>query len=300
MQVHFSYQHGSPHQELERIIDMHVRKLEKLLVRFSPDLVHLHGVVEFGTPKSGTGCSLNLWLPTARLHARERGKDVPAALRAAFHHVEDQLKKHKEVLRREGEWKRKRYRGEREEAKAQEGELRVQDRQQVREYLDQVLPQLRIFIQREIRFQELSGTLKPGAVQEEEIVNEVVASALENHKGFSDESAPYHILLKDAIHALNGALPRESPASRAAVSDSAEDAVTAETDPVDACLALLPPKKRQIYVLHALEGFTFDEAAQVLGQLPSEVEEAFREVSREVSTAIQGTRPSGASSQRSA
>lgn len=297
MQVHFSYQHGSPNPQLEKIIDMHVRKLDQLLVRFSPDLVHLHGVVELGTPKQGTQCSLNLWLPTARLHARERGKELPAVLRDSFEHIEEQVKKHKEVLRREGEWKRKRYRGEIETPKSQAGELRVQDRQQLRDYLDQVLPQLKLFISRELRYQQMSGASEPAELQEEEILGEVVARALENHRRFAEDTAPFHALLKEAIHALNGAAPK--PAASKSPSPARELPPLGNMDPVDLCLAVLPQKKRQVYVLHALEGFTFEEVAQVLGQLRSEVEEAFREVSREISSTIQANRPGTASPQAS-
>lgn len=288
MQVHFSYHHGSPNPQLEKIIDTHVRKLDQLLVRFSPDLVHLHGVIEFGTTKQGTICSLNLWLPTARLHAKERGKELSAALRASFDHVEEQVKKHKEVLRREGEWKRKRYRGEREDKKSEAGELRVQDRHQLRDYLDQVLPQLKLFITRELRYQQMGSASQP-PVEQEEILDEVVARALENHGKFAADAAPFHRLLQEAIRALNGAAPIQ-PASEP-LAAGRELASPEKMDPVDMCLASLPQKKRQVYVLHALEGFTFDEVAQVLGQLPSEVEEAFREVSREISAIVQANRP---------
>ena len=58
MQVHFSYQHGSRNPELDKMIDTQVHKLAPLLVRFSPDLVHLHGMVDFSTPKKGPLCSL--------------------------------------------------------------------------------------------------------------------------------------------------------------------------------------------------------------------------------------------------
>jgi len=114
MQVHFSFQHGSRTPQLDKIIDSHVRKLSVLLVRFSPDLVHLHGLVEFGAAHHKPLCSLDLWLPTTRLHAREQGPDLAAALRVSFNQLREQLKKHKEVLRREADWKRKRIRARQE------------------------------------------------------------------------------------------------------------------------------------------------------------------------------------------
>jgi DNA-directed RNA polymerase specialized sigma24 family protein/ribosome-associated translation inhibitor RaiA len=281
MQVHFTYHNGSASPQLEKIVETNVRKLSDLLVRFSPDLIHLHGLVEFGTPKSGPSASVNLWLPTAQLHSTEQGKDVPAVLRAAFTHIRDQVKKHKEVLRREGEWKRKRYRGKRQDQKTQDGEVSLKDRQQVRDYLDLVLPQLKQFVARELRYQELSGLCAPTPLQQEEVVDEVVANTLENHAGFSAEATPFHSLVAQAIRVLNGAVDANGTAG-----DQAEGSRPGDLDQVELCLALLPPKKRQVYVLHALEGFSFDETAGVLGQMPSEVEEAFREVSQQVSVAV--------------
>ena len=295
MQVHFSYHQGSPHDQLEKIINGHVQKLDQLLVRFSPDLVHLHGTIDFGGSKKGMECSLSLWLPTARLNTKENGKngkDVAVCMRTAFEHLEEQVKKHKEVLRREGEWKRKRYRSQRDDRKTEDGELHVQSRQQLRDYLEQVLPQLRLFLNREVRYQEIGGGLPTGQLQEEELLDEVVARALEHHGEFAGADAPFHRLLKEAIHTLNGAFSRngsaEKPAGNARRSG---DSVEGTADPVELCLASLPPKKRQVYVLHALEGFSFQEAAEVLGQLTSEVEEVFREVSQEVSMTIAANRP---------
>ena len=297
MQVHFSYQHGSRNPELDKMIDTQVHKLAPLLVRFSPDLVHLHGMVDFSTPKKGPLCSLNLWLPTARLRASEQGRDLPAAVRASFNNLREQVKKHNQVLRREGEWKRQRYKSRHEDRKLQAGELRLQDRQQLRDYLDQVLPQLKLFIARELRYLEMSSALRQQAREEEEIINEVVARVLENHQAFSTDPAPFHLLLRESIHVLNGggseAAGSNPEKSRNSFADLGLPSGLSEgaPDPVDLCLALLPAKKRQVYVLHALEGFSFGEAAQVLGQLPSEVEETFQAVSRAVSGTLQANRP---------
>jgi len=293
MQVHFSYQHGSSTPQLEKIIQDNVAKLDQLLVRFSPDLVHLHGLIEFGTNAQVSTCSVNLWLPTAQLHATEQGRDLGVALRACFDHLKEQVKKHKEVLRREGEWKRKRYKAEKENKKLEIGELHLDGRQQLREYLDQVLPQLRVFVERELRYQQMNGACDQ-SVEKDEIVNLVVERCLGDHKAFSGDPTPFHRLLKEAIQALNGSGEKgqrpgerssESPAS---VSSPQQNAA----DPVDYYLSTLPPEKRQVYVLRALEGFEYDEAAQVLGRLPSEIEETFQSVSRKVSEALQATRRS--------
>lgn len=291
MQVHFSYPHGAPNPEMERVIAVQLRKLTQLLGRFSPDLIHLHGVAEHGSPKQGPLCSLQLWLPTARLHARERARDLPTAVRASFDRIVQQVKRHKEVLRREGEWKRKRYRVRREAKEAQAGNLHLENRRDLHDYLDQVLPQLKLFVDRELHFRRLSGEPDGSEVQPEEILDEIVARSLEDHTRFSGTPVPFHRLLNVAIQVLNGAFKKTAATRRKAGGIAGLES----GDPVDLCLAGLPAKKRQIYVLHALEGFSFNEAAQVLGQLPSEVEESFREVSREISLAIRVSRPAGSS-----
>jgi DNA-directed RNA polymerase specialized sigma24 family protein/ribosome-associated translation inhibitor RaiA len=274
---------------MEKIIAVQLRKLTQLLVRFSPDLIHLHGVAEPGSPKQGPLCSLQLWLPTARIHAKERARDLPTAVRASFDRIVQQVKKHKQVLRREGEWKRKRYRVRREAKESRAGDLHLDNRHDLRDYLDQVLPQLKLFIHRELRFRSLSGEPAASELQKEEILDEVVARALEDHKDFSGTQVPFHRLLNVAIHVLNAAFKKTGTSKKRSV----RVPIPGSADAVDLCLSNLPAKKRQTYVLRALEGFSFDEAAQVLGQLPSEVEETFQEVSREISLTIRSSRPAG-------
>ena len=56
-------------------------------------------------------CSLNLSLPTGQLHARQEGGNSMTDLQACFTHLIDQLKKHKQALRREEAWHRDRAKG---------------------------------------------------------------------------------------------------------------------------------------------------------------------------------------------
>jgi ribosome-associated translation inhibitor RaiA len=93
---------------MEKLIERHVQKLGKLLVRFAPDLVHLHGGLESNGAHHNTVCSLNLSLPTVQLHAREEGGNLLTDLQACFNHIAEQVKKHKRALRREEAWKRRR------------------------------------------------------------------------------------------------------------------------------------------------------------------------------------------------
>ncbi len=327
MHVHFSYHHVSRNPQLDHAVDSHVQKLGKFLVRFSPDLVHLRGILEFNSPHHEAACSLNMWLPTARIHARESGASVLTVMQASFSELLEQVKRHKRVLRREGVWKRRRFKFQHEAEKLQAGELRVADRQEMRDYLDQVLPQLEHFIDRELRYLDLAGTLKPGQPQLTEVVNEVVARSMENVKASYAESVPFHRLVSEVIQVLESALAQpatvatadsvKTPAaikevvvapeqkSRAAAQRISNNsgagepvAHSAEPSPVEQYLAALPKLERQVYVLHALEGFNWEETAQVLGRPAGELQELFRGVSREVSAILRQAEGEGEASPR--
>jgi ribosome-associated translation inhibitor RaiA len=107
MLVQFSFHHVSQDSQIDKAIQSHVRKLERLLSRFSPDLVRLHGLVEFTAAHQGPVCSLNLWLPTARLNFRHEGDTPLTAIQDCFKHLIEQVKKHKAFLRKEGVWRRR-------------------------------------------------------------------------------------------------------------------------------------------------------------------------------------------------
>ena len=108
MLVHFTYHHVVRNPQLDKTIRSHVQKLEKLLIRFSPDLVHLHGALESNGAHQNLVCSLHLSLPTAQLHARQEGGNVLTDLQACFDHLVEQVKKHKRALRRKEAWRRRR------------------------------------------------------------------------------------------------------------------------------------------------------------------------------------------------
>jgi ribosome-associated translation inhibitor RaiA len=113
MQVHFSYQNVIRTPQIDKVIQTHIKKMDKLLAHFSPDLVHLHGVMESNGAHKNRACSLNLALPTGQIHARRESGELLTDLQACFDHVIDQIKKHKQVLRREAEWHKPRKRAKR-------------------------------------------------------------------------------------------------------------------------------------------------------------------------------------------
>ena len=107
MLIEFSFHHVARDPLIDKKIASSVRKLEKLLSRFSPDLVRLHGLMEFTAPHQGPVFSLNLWLPTGRLNFRHEGDTPLIAIEDCFHHLIEQVKRHKAFVRREGVWRRR-------------------------------------------------------------------------------------------------------------------------------------------------------------------------------------------------
>ena len=85
-------------------------KLDRLLKRYSPDLVSLHADIEKVARKETYLFLVNLSLPTGALHATGEGADVIGCVKAAFAELCAQVKKHQALLRKDYEWKRKRAR----------------------------------------------------------------------------------------------------------------------------------------------------------------------------------------------
>ena len=110
MKLLISHKFEEWREPVEEETGRHAVKLGKLLKRYAPDLVQLHGNIEKRPRKPEYLFSLNLSLPTGTLHATGEAADVRACVKAAFAEIEAQIKKHMALLRKDYEWKRKRPR----------------------------------------------------------------------------------------------------------------------------------------------------------------------------------------------
>lgn len=108
MKISYSYSLEEFREAFQAIAARHEAKIEKLLKRYSPDLVHLHGCFEKHSRKREHAFSLTLSLPTGKLHATATESEVRLSAKKAFSDLEKQLKKHQSLLRKDYEWKRKR------------------------------------------------------------------------------------------------------------------------------------------------------------------------------------------------
>jgi ribosomal subunit interface protein len=113
MKISLSCKHAELRQAVEDEVARLAPKIEKLLKRYSPDLVLLHGSFEKQPRKSEHHFALNLSLPTGTLHSIGTAVEVRASIHQAFTELAAQLKKHKSKVRHDYEWKRKRGKPER-------------------------------------------------------------------------------------------------------------------------------------------------------------------------------------------
>jgi ribosome-associated translation inhibitor RaiA len=107
-----TYKNVELHEPMENGAAPHVAKLEKLLRSYSQDAVKLHGVLTKSVKKEEYLLKLTLTIPTGKLHCVADGAHIRNSLKAAFTELEGQIKKHKEHLRHDYEWKRKRPRAQ--------------------------------------------------------------------------------------------------------------------------------------------------------------------------------------------
>jgi ribosomal subunit interface protein len=111
MNVTYSHIEAEHRETVEKECTHHVEKLNRLLSRYSPDLVQLHCSLEKIPRRNEYSFTVNLTLPTGPLHATGKGADVRASAKAAFAELSSQVKKHQQKLRKDYVWKRKRNRG---------------------------------------------------------------------------------------------------------------------------------------------------------------------------------------------
>jgi DNA-directed RNA polymerase specialized sigma24 family protein/ribosome-associated translation inhibitor RaiA len=203
MNIHFSYKvNKSP--DLEQSIELQIQKLRKRLQFFRPDLVSLYGTVDQGA-RTGTAVSLNLRLPTGQMAAAETADHPQAAVKAAFESLLEQLIRHKDHLRNERRWPRAR-RVEKERPVPQvpfESTLAAVKSEKisgadVSTFVNLNLPRLQRYVERELRFRETNGSLRPGQVSPEEVIDEAISRALDDH-----EQKPERVTLEPWLHRLS-------------------------------------------------------------------------------------------------
>src|SRR5882724_11171621 len=207
MNVHISYKlHKTP--DLEREINHLVEKLRKRLQVFRPELLHLKGVLEQNSPREGTTVSLNLRLPSGQMAVQHSAQTPVAAIKAAFEDLRHQVTRHKDLLRSSHKWTRRGLSNSRPTAQVpfeqtiaavQASTISAED---IRSYVNANLSRLGRFVERELYFREAAEQMTPNSVTQEEVIDEVIASALGDGGDKPDKMAIEPWLYRLAIHAI--------------------------------------------------------------------------------------------------
>lgn len=327
MNVHISYKSGKT-PDVEREFQLQIQKLERRLRVFKPDLVHLHAIVDQDDGQ-GPSASLNLRLPSGQMAVQNTAENVLAAVKAAFPDLIAQLTRHKDLLR--GDWSRKRRRAGRGQViepvvpfeqtfasvRPQESTPSVSPEAQntgndLETWFNANMTKLKDFIDRELQYRANSGQLRPDQISIEEVLDEVMVSALSQENGYSQflsEEASFHRLALQAIRRLmddnsemaNVSLeaparsqnvtgsdenvlqyhqPDDQPQEQAIIRDqnvrTPEEIYASEemASQLDILLHELKAKDREAFVLYTLEGFTIDEIARLSDRPPDQVRQS--------------------------
>jgi len=108
MKIAISYKNVEVPSAVEPAVERHIKKIGVLLKTYGPDLVQLHGTFEKHPRHASYAFDVSVALPTGTLHATGEGDDPLKSARKGFAELETQIKKHKSLLRKGREWKRKR------------------------------------------------------------------------------------------------------------------------------------------------------------------------------------------------
>ncbi|HEX4605118.1 MAG TPA: sigma factor-like helix-turn-helix DNA-binding protein [Candidatus Angelobacter sp.] len=351
MNVHVSYKAGKT-PDVEREFQHQLQKLERRLQVFKPELVHLHASVEQENTHSACA-SLNLRLPSGQMAAQRSGENALAAVKSAFADLLSQVTKHKDLLR--GHWTRKAMRREGRErltempvpaapmkvksktsrlakphtkahpasgAASHAADMHVSAAKtdsavlaDVEVWLSANLRKLEEFVDQELRFQVEADQMREDQISREEVIDEVIVSALSHEESrtqlLSLESW-FHRLALQAIRRLTlsnadtANISLDAPAGTQNVTGSDEnvlqyhqpdDSLPEESiirdesvrtpeeimagdemvAQLDVVLREVHAPDREAFVLYTLEGFTVDEISRLAGRPAEQVRQSIHD-----------------------
>jgi RNA polymerase sigma factor (sigma-70 family) len=288
--------------------------------------VHLRAIVDQENNRTAS-TSLNLRLPSGQMAAQKSGENALAATKSAFADLFAQVTKHKELLR--GHWTRTSTRrakrasplpAEHVSAPAPSTEPQMAAKtdaaavSNIETWLSANLRQLEEFVDRELNFQVEAERIREGQVTREEVIDEVIVSALSQEDGKAQLLSLESWFHRLAVHAIRrlitanadtGNLSLDAPAGIQNVTGSDEnvlqyhqpdDSLPEESiirdqsvrtpeeimagdemvAQLDIVLRGVHAHDREAFVLYTLEGFTVDEISRLAGRTGEQVRESIR------------------------
>ncbi len=308
MNVHISYKTAKA-PDVEREFQRHIEKLQKRLQVFRPELIHLHGIVEKGSARGDISVALNLRLPSGQMATQRAEATAVAAVKESFADLFKQLSRHKDLLRG-GRHHRGRHGNGEAESPAESEDAPIAGSAEIHAYVNAGLGRLERYIERELRYRVTNGQLEPDQVTAEEVVDEVVASALSKGEHRPENLTLERWLYRLAILSIRalGAGSSEPPAAvhledsarrrNVLASDEPElqfhqpdemlltESVIADTRietpeeiassdelvaRVEKALLSAPLEDREAFILFAVENFTLEEVAAITARSDEQV-----------------------------
>ena len=326
MNVHISYKAGKT-PDVEREFQHQQQKLARRLQVFKPELVHLHAILELQNSHSAKA-SLNLRLPSGQLAAQKTGENALAALKNSFADLLSQVNKHKDLLRGNWSWKGRKSQIRRQDEPMEQllpsvgavAQFRNPQSQPafghaaIDSWINANLKQLERFVDRELRYRVATGQIRSGQISREEVIDEVMVSALSHEEEKPDDVALENWLYRLALGAMRrlaqasaaiGNVSLDAPAGVPNVTGSDEnvlqyhqpdDSLPEESvirdqnvptpeeifaneemvAQLDLVLHKVSPPEREVFVLYALEGFTVPEIARITDLLPDRIRKSIQ------------------------
>jgi RNA polymerase sigma factor (sigma-70 family) len=316
MNVHISYKvQKTP--AIEKELTHHIEKIQKRLQVFRPELIHLKAALDESSPREGVHVSLNLRLPSGQLAVEKNASTATAAIKTAFDDLLQQINRHKETLRSSHRWRRWRATSKTERGIPFEKTVAVVkppviSADDIGSYVDANLARLERFVDRELYFRQTEDGLRDGELSTTDVVNEVIARALEDTdrpEKIALEPWLYRLALqsieemKARLQELESPIHLEDSRRRQNVQASDEavlqfhqadegwtrESVIADrrvaspeqTTYSDEMIALVQGAlrgvtrtDREAFLLYGIEGFSLNEIASITGRHPEAVRES--------------------------
>lgn len=324
MNVHISYKAGKT-PDVEREFQLQITKLERRLQVFRPELVHLHAIVDHENGHTW-GISVNLRLPSGQMAVQKSGVNLPTAIKSGFADLVSQVNKHKELLRGQWNWKSRRGSGRRQiiepavpfeqtmasvrpDAQSATTQPEAAGNGDISKWVNANLQRLERFVDRELRYGTASGQIREDQISREEVIDELIVSALSQDEEKPDElslESWFYRLALQAIRRLTQAnadtatVSLDAPAGVQNVTGSDEnllqyhqpddslqeesvirdqnvrtpEEIVASEEMVaqlDFVLHEVKAEDREAFVLYALEGFTVEEIAKITDKSPDRI-----------------------------
>ncbi len=293
-----------PDAETEKIIARKIEKIEKLLESFNEDLFFLR--INFNEIKKRKRFNVRLMMQILGRHLRvkKEGPDLPAVTNEAFEALIREIKKFKEFLRNEPEFRRKIRPSYKE--KINKAQLKQEVQEAFEKYVEEIMPRLYSFALKEVRNRIYQGQLRQGDIQVKDVLDEAivrVSDMIKNETEFKEKEVKKelyrHIIRiinkwtkerRSQLSILDKTIPPEEidnelyefyqPDDILHVEDVIPDTVETPEDEVeeeelqksiDQVISMMPDKWRQAFRLIELEGFSPDEVAMIQDRSVEEV-----------------------------